>query len=108
MPTYIDCHPLAAIPSAVQQQMQRESLRGGVDEHGAQPLAHWVTDGVIYCIVQAPNPDAFCEHHAERGLPCDNVHPIDGLRGSHPLVAEDAQIVQGVLAALWPTGCAAA
>ena len=32
MPTFIDRHPLAAIPSALQQQMLRESLRGIVDE----------------------------------------------------------------------------
>jgi hypothetical protein len=105
MPTYIDCHPLAAIPSAVQQQMHSEAIRGIVDEHGAQPLAHWVTDGVIYCVVQAPTQHAFCRHHAERGLPCDNVHAVEGLRGSHPLVAEETEVVRAVLTDLWPLGC---
>ena len=54
MPTYIDYHPLTAIPSAVQHQMQREALGGSVDKHGAQLLAHWVTHGVIYCVTHAP------------------------------------------------------
>ena len=105
MPTYIDCHPLAAIPKPVQQQMHREALRGSVDRHGVQPLAHWVTDGVIYCVVHASNPDAFCRHHSDRGLTCDNVHPIEGLRGSHPLRAEETEVVRAVLANLWPAGC---
>ena len=85
MPTYIDCHALAAIPSAIQRQMPREALRGILDQHGVQPLAHWVTDGVIYCVVQAPDKEASCQHHAERGLACDELRPITGLRGSRPL-----------------------
>jgi len=35
--------------------MLREVLRGIPDEHRVQPLAHWVTDGVIYCVMQAPS-----------------------------------------------------
>jgi (2Fe-2S) ferredoxin len=109
MPTYIDCHPLAAIPSAVQHQMHQEAMRGSVDQHGVQPLAHWVTDGVIYCVVQAPDAEAFCQHHAERGLPCDELHPIPGLHGSHPLSADETQLVRAVLTDLWPPiGCVAA
>jgi hypothetical protein len=109
MPTYIDCHPLAAIPSAVHHQLHSEALRGIVDQHGAQPLAHWVTDGVIYCIMQAPDQEAFCRHHADHGLPCDELHPITGLRGSHPLSADETQLVRAALADLWPPmGCVAA
>jgi hypothetical protein len=89
MPTVIDRHPLAAIPSAVQHQMQRETLRGSVDEHGVQPLAHWVTDGVIDCVVPAPDERAFCQRRAERGLACDELRPITALRGSHPLSVDE-------------------
>ena len=102
MPTYIDCHPLAAIPSTVQRQMEHEARHGTIDEHGVQPLAHWVTDGVIYCVVQAPDQEAFCRHHADYGLPCDELHPITGLRGGHPLSADETQLVRTALADLWP------
>jgi hypothetical protein len=108
MPTYVDCHPLATIPSAVQRRMHEEAARGIVDKHGVQPLAHWTTDGVIYCVAQAPNIEAFCQHHADHGLPCDSLHPIAGLRGNHPLVAEETEIVRAKLADLWPAGCTAA
>ena len=101
MPMFIDRHPLATIPSAIQQQMHREAYRSIVDEHGVQPLGHWVTDRVIYCVVRAPSQEAVCRHHTERGLPCDELRPVTGLRGSHPLGAKEAQIVRAVLNR-WP------
>jgi hypothetical protein len=63
-------------------------MRGQVDEHGAQPLGHWLTDGVIYCVLRAPSREAVCRHHAERGLPCDDVHRIAGLGGVAHAIAE--------------------
>jgi hypothetical protein len=102
MPTFLDRHPLAAVPRAVQHQLRREAAQGLVDPHGAQPLAHWLTDGVLYCVMQAPSQGAVCQHHAEHGLPCDDLHPIAGLRGSHPLSAAELQRVHALIAELWP------
>jgi Protein of unknown function (DUF4242) len=93
MPTFIDRHPFAAVPRAVRRQMYLEAMRGLVDEHGAQPLGYWLTDGAIYCVLRAPREEAFCRHHADRGLPCDDVHPIAGA---------DMDIVRAVIAELWP------
>ena len=101
MPMYIDRHALATIPRAVQQQMHREAMRGSVDPHGVQPLGHWVTDRVIYCVLRAPGEEAARRYHAERGLPCDELRPVTGLRGSRPLGAKEAQIVRAVLNR-WP------
>ena len=109
MPTFIDRHPFAAVPRPVRRQMFLEAARGLVDEHGVQPLGYWLTDGAIYCVLRAPSLEELCQHHADRGLPCNDLHPIAGLRGSHPLSAEETQIVRAVLADLWPpTGCVAA
>jgi hypothetical protein len=102
MPTYIDRHRFAAVPSTVRRQLQLEAAHGLADEHGAQPLAHWFTDGVIYCVVQAPDQAAFCRHHAHHGLPCEDVHPIAGLGGSHPLSVEGTRLMDAALAELWP------
>jgi (2Fe-2S) ferredoxin len=107
-PTFIDRHQPATIPSAAQRQTQREALRGIVDEHGVQPLAHWVTDGVIYCVVRAPSVKALCQHHAERGLPCEDLRPITRLRGrNHPLSAKETQLVRAAIN-LWPISGVAA
>ena len=107
MPIYVDRHPLADIPRPVQQQMHREAREGVVDRHGAQALAHWVSDGVIYCIVYAPDEEAFRQHHADHGLACHKVHQISGLGGRHPLLWHEMDIVRGALGALWPGGLAA-
>ena len=82
--------------------MHLEAMQGLVDQHGAQPLGHWVTDGVIYCVVRAPSEEAFCQHHADRSLPCDDLHLITGLRGSYPLSSQEKRSVQAVAAQLWP------
>ena len=79
-----------------------------IDEHGAQPLGHWLTDGVIYCVLRAPGQEAFCRHHAEHGLPCDDAHPLADLRGSHPFSPEETQIVRAGIAEVWPTDGVAA
>jgi uncharacterized protein DUF4242 len=107
MPIYVDRHALADIPRAVQQQMHREAAEGFVDRHGVQALAHWVSDGVIYCIVQAHDEEAFRQHHADHGLACPAVHQISGLRGHHPLQVHEMDIVRGALGDLWPGGLAA-
>ena len=91
MPTFIDRHPFAAVPRPVRRQMFLEAARGLVDEHGARPLGHWITNGVIYCVVRAPSQEVFCRHHAERGLPCDDVHRI-----------ADLDRVTHAIAELWP------
>src|SRR5918911_3464262 len=107
MPTFIDPHPLATIPSAIQQRMHREAMRGSVDQHGAQPLGHWLTDRVMYCVLRAPSEEAVRRHHADRGLACDAPRPVAGLGGSRPLGAKEAQIVRAVLNR-WPLDSAAA
>ena len=107
MPTFIDPHPLATIPRYVQQQRHREAMRGSVDQHGAQPLGHWLTDRVMYCVMRAPSEEAVRRYHAERGLPCDELRPATDLRGSRPLGAKEAQVVRAVLNR-WPIDSAAA
>ena len=68
-----------------------EAAQGLVEEHGAQPLGYWLTDGVISCVLRAPSLEAFCRHHADHGLPCDDVHPIAGA---------DMDLVRAVVAEL--------
>jgi Protein of unknown function (DUF4242) len=106
VPTYIDRHSLATIPRAVQQQMHREALCGSVDQHGVQPLGHWVTDRVIYCVLRAPSQEAVCRYHATHGLACDELRPVTDLRGSYPLGPKEAQVVRAVLNR-WPLDSAA-
>jgi hypothetical protein len=82
-------------------------MRGLVDQHGARPLGHWVTDRVMYCVLRAPSEEAVRRYHAERGLPCDELRPVTGLGGSPPLGAKEALIVRAVLNR-WPIDSATA
>jgi hypothetical protein len=107
MPTYVDRHVLADVPRATQQQMHREAAYRAVDRYGAQPMAHWVTDGVIYCIIRAPDEQALRKHHADHGLACNDVHRIASLRGDQPLGQEEMDAIRGTLGTLWPAGLAA-
>jgi hypothetical protein len=87
----------------VRQQMQREVRRGIVDAHGVRPIGTWVRDGVIYCIVVAPDETAVCEHHADRGLRCDDLHPIEALSEQQAVDAAVRDRIQDVIAQLWTT-----
>lgn len=44
-------------------------------------------------MLRAPSLEAFCRHHADHGLPCDDVHPIAGA---------DMDLVRAVVAERWP------
>ena len=82
MATFLDRHLLSAMPRAVRYQMHLEAVDGLVDPSGTLPLAHWIEDGALYCLLQAPDAQAVCAYHAARGLGCDDLHPIAGLHGS--------------------------
>ena len=101
MPTFIDRHPLVDVPSAVRQQMHLEAVHGLVDPSGTVPLSYWIEDGYIYCVVRAPDEQAVCKHHAERGLACDELHSLPGLQGSRPLSGDDNRTVRTRIAQLW-------
>ena len=88
MPIFIDRHRFAAVPSAVRHQLHLEVAPGLVDAHGVQALGHWLTNGVIYCVLRAPSQEAFCRHHAERGLRCDDLRQLADLGGVTHAIAE--------------------
>ena len=104
MPTFIDRHDprhLTAIPSAVRRQMHRERRDRVMDPNGVRAIGHWVGDGVIYCILDAPDADAAYRHHADRGLPCDDLHVVIGLEGRAPTSDKDQATVRSVIRRLW-------
>ena len=76
MPTFIDRHPENSVPRPVLLDMVAEDRRGGVDQHGVQPLAHCAGSGAVYCIVEAPTVEAVLEYHAARKLPCEHVREL--------------------------------
>ena len=101
MPTFIDRHSLTAIPRATRNQLHVEATHALTDVSGARPLGHWIEDGVIYCILEAPDEEAVCRHHQARSLSCDDVHRLPGLRELRPTSREDQAVVRAAIHALW-------
>ncbi|HEY1001038.1 MAG TPA: nickel-binding protein [Streptosporangiaceae bacterium] len=36
-------------------------------------------DGKVYCLLEGPDEQAVRDHHAALGVPCGDVHPVNGL-----------------------------
>src|SRR5919199_4712394 len=101
MPTFIDCHALTAIPNALWRQMYLEAKHELRDPHGVRTVGHWVERGLLYCILDAPDAVAACQHHIDRGLPCDQMQAIDDLDGQAPTSDEDRARVRATIARVW-------
>src|SRR4051794_15861854 len=102
MPVFFDCHPLTTVPSATLDFIHVEGVQGLIDRSGTQPLGNWVENEVIYCVVYAPDEQAVCQHHADRGLRCEDLHRLDEVRCRWPISSSDRHIVRAAIAGLWP------
>jgi hypothetical protein len=98
---FIDRHLVVEIDPAIRNQMHVEALEGRRDPTGTLPLGHWVEDGTIYCVVDAPDAEAVCRHHQDRGIGCNELHPVDGLTGGFPLTGSDRALVVAEIKRLW-------
>src|SRR5215210_2989300 len=101
MPTFIDRHLLTAVSPAIQRRLHSEVALGVIDPSGLKPLAHWIEDRLLYCVLMAPDHEAVCEHHKARGLDCDDVHPMTELQEVRPTSREDQAVVRGTIDAVW-------
>ena len=36
-------------------------------------------DGKVYCLLEGPDEDAIRKHHEALGVPCGDVHQVDGV-----------------------------
>ena len=102
MPTFVDRHQTSTIPSATRKRLYLEARQHALDPHGVRSVGQWIEDGVIYCIVIASAEEAVCQHHADRGLTCDELHELGELGGRAPADDEDDQArVRAAIRQLW-------
>ena len=99
--TYLDRHAVGDVDPAVRHQMHLEAVQGIRDVSGTLPLAHWIDEGAMYCLLDAPHEQAVCEHHRARGVSCENLHEITGISGVRPLTGIDKALVLAEIARLW-------
>lgn len=79
MPLYMDTHTIDGgvkvedVASAHMADLQTQ------DRHGVRYLRYWVNedDGKVFCLVDAPGPDAAHRVHREaHGLVADAIYPV--------------------------------
>lgn len=96
-PTFIDRHPSSAVPRATRQQLYLEARQHTLDPHGVRHVVHWLEDGTIYCILVASTGEAVRQHHADRGLACDELHELAEFRWRAPADDEDQAMVRAAI-----------
>jgi len=104
MATFIDRHPADALPSETVCRLLEEADGHQPDETGVRLVGNWVGDAHLYCVQEAVDAESVRQHHAERGLACDDLHEIGTLHGVSAAAAsgEVSQVVRDAIARIWP------
>ena len=79
MALYMDVHNLGGPVTAEEVAKAHAADLGVQDDHGVHYLRYWVDEeaGKIFCLVDAPNPDAANTVHREaHGLVADEIHKV--------------------------------
>ncbi len=79
MPLYMDVHRnMKGVTSAAVAEAHAKDLKVQ-GKHGVDFKRYWVDEkaGMIFCLVEAPNPEAAARVHKEaHGLLADEVHEV--------------------------------
>jgi hypothetical protein len=79
MPLYMDVHNLGKPVSLDDVKKAHAADLEHQDAHGVNYLKYWVDEenGKIFCLVDAPNPEAASTVHREaHGLVADSIHLV--------------------------------
>jgi hypothetical protein len=79
MPLYMDIHNIEGGVSAADVAKAHEADLAKQGEHGVEYKHYWVDEkaGRIFCLVEAPNPDAANTVHREaHGLVADEIFEV--------------------------------
>jgi hypothetical protein len=79
MPLYMDVHHTGGPLSADDVAKAHEADLAVQGEHGVDYKSYWVDEGrgMIFCLVEAPNPEAANTVHREaHGLVADEIHEV--------------------------------
>jgi Protein of unknown function (DUF4242) len=104
MAAFIDRHRTNTVPADVRHRLYVEARERKTEPYGIRAVAQWIEDETIFCVLEAPDEEAVCRHHAERGLPCDDVHMIGEFQQLSPLSEEDQTMIRAAMARLWHIG----
>ncbi|MBT8085324.1 MAG: DUF4242 domain-containing protein [Woeseia sp.] len=78
MPKFIDEHSMKPFTAGQLRELQNAPPdEFGVTHHD---ILFSEKDDKIYCVLDAPNPEAVSKHHAKAGITCDYIHEVSSTR----------------------------
>jgi hypothetical protein len=76
----MDFHNDLKLPAEAIEQITRDTKEGQSDQFGVRQVELFHNaDGKVYCLLEAPDADAVRHHHEALGVPCGDVHEVNGL-----------------------------
>ena len=103
MTIFVDRHRADGLSAEVGRRLLQQSGHRQVDPHGVRPIDHWRDESYLYCVLDAPDADAVCQHHADQGVPCEDLHPVETPSGTPSIPAEDERLVRAAIEDIWQT-----
>ena len=80
MPRFMDFHDDMKLPAAIVDQITDDTKDGKADRFGVRQVElYHNSDGKVYCLLEAPDADAVRQHHEALGVPCGDVHEVQGI-----------------------------
>jgi hypothetical protein len=76
----MDYHDDLHLPQDAIDQIASDTRAGKADQFGVRQVELFHnSDGKVYCLLDGPDEQAVRDHHAALGVPCGDVHQVNGL-----------------------------
>jgi hypothetical protein len=80
MPKFMDVHSNLKLPAEMIDQLRKEAAEKKADRFGVTQLELFHNqDGMVYCLLDAPDQQAVRDHHQGVGVACGDVHRVESL-----------------------------
>jgi Protein of unknown function (DUF4242) len=80
MARFMDFHEDLKLPAEAIAQIADDTRNGRADQFGVRQIElYHNAGGTVYCLLDGPDEEAIRQHHAALGVPCGDVHRVDGL-----------------------------
>jgi len=80
MPKFMDFHADLKLPKEAVDQIAADTKASKADQFGVRQVELFHNEhGQVYCLLEAPDAEAVRKHHEALGVPCGEVHQVNGL-----------------------------
>jgi hypothetical protein len=80
MARFMDFHEDLKLPPEAIEQIAEDTRNEKADQFGVRQIElYHNAEGQVYCLLEGPDEEAIRAHHAALGVPCGDVHQVNGL-----------------------------